>query len=456
MDSELFFYVLYPDMEFSIETEEWLSSQIKPVSGRMQIIKYSTKIRDRMEEHYKFSTELYRLMCPDTNNGLWDAEVVITSRITQIPMFKTASGRVVGFDGGSYRAVIGLDEMPIFPFRKTVSWGSHMALTSMNCYLMSDGIVVNNLWTKNRVLQEARLHLSPINTKKILTKIYETVPVELQTLKIKKTVKPLTDVCNVLFCGRMTGTRNFKGVLALFRKQFSYTVGRNIEVKFKVSTQSLSTGGAAITDDKFLEYVLNNREGFYKMLEQEAHVVVNLSTVEDFSLSTYEPLLYGVPVIVSDKDWTNFLGDSYPYRASTEIEAYSMIKSAITNYPAFYKRFADWHKTYWVDFVKSMQGNSTTTQVYALLQEHKKKLHDNFHYKDLGGSYKAMVQTMLVRKPKKVDIIAELKKQGVYYHVDLNKVPIAKLPSVITIKFLLRKAGYEDTNETGVMIRVRK
>ena len=160
--------------------------------------------------------------------------------------------------------------------------------------------------------------------------VHEAIPVKLEPLKLntpKKMWKPGEDF-NVVFTGRTTGTRNFKEVAELFRAHFAYSVGK-AHVKFIISTQSLSFGAIDPGEIDFITVEKNNREEFHKLLKERAHVVVNLSTVEDFSLSTYEPLLYGVPAVVATEPWSEFLGPTYPFRAKDFTHAYALIKGLI-------------------------------------------------------------------------------------------------------------------------------
>ena len=262
----------------------------------------------------------------------WDWDALLTSRIPQLPFMRNVSGRELNYPHGTPRLFLGMDEMPMFSFRDTIAWaaGGNMDLPSLAAYQSAGGVLMNNLWSKVEIEKVARQWLAPSKVRELMPAIHECVPVKLQRLSLKP--RALDKELRVVFAGRMTGTRNFKEVAELFRKQFSYPLGKNgVEVKFIISTNSLSSGSTKHGDISFVEVQHNDRAKFHAMLA-EAHVVVNLSTVEDFSLSTYEPLQLGVPVITLDKPWTGFLGADYPFRMEGFTQAYAMITAFATDY----------------------------------------------------------------------------------------------------------------------------
>ena len=137
-----------------------------------------------------------------------------------------------------------------------------MDLQSLAAYQSAGAIVINNLWTKAQVDKVARRWLSPSRVKELQASMHEAVPVRLERLAMCP--KPMSKTLNVVFCGRMTGTRNFKEVAELFRKQFSYPLGKNgVELRFIVSTNSQSTGSTNVGDISFVEVQKNNRQQFH-------------------------------------------------------------------------------------------------------------------------------------------------------------------------------------------------
>ena len=285
--------------------------------------------------------------------------------------------------------------------------------------------------------------------------IHECVPVKLQRLSLKP--RPLDKELRVVFAGRMTGTRNFKEVAELFRKQFSYPLGKNgVEVKFIISTNSLSSGSTKHGDISFVEVQHNDRAKFHAMLA-EAHVVVNLSTVEDFSLSTYEPLQLGVPVITLDKPWTGFLGADYPFRMEGFTQAYAMITAFATDYAAQYQRFVEWEKTTWRDFVYGPKNRTTFEAVDSLMRYHQQDLFDRLKASEGGAVYKEIVAECGKREGDTVDALKVAREMGRFEDKgDSYAIPVGKRPNLYLLKPHMNLAGWQDTNEPGVFRRPKE
>lgn len=447
---DIFFYMMYPN---GVLEDEEQREHLEQFKDRVKLIPYPYQYLDRMAELYRFGQELYDYVSPNPNST-WDYDAILTSRIPQIPNFKVNGGRPVGFKEGSYRPVIGLEEMPVFSFRKTVSWGNtgHVDLASLSAYYHSEKVVVNHLWAEKNILQVGRKFLAPSQVVKLKSKIEEAVPLKLSRLEENR--KEIGDTIVVAFCGRISGTRNFKEVAELFRKHFSYAVGKQKKVKFVVSTHS-TAGSTNLGEIDFIEIRHNNRKQFHQMLKEEVHVVVNLSTVEDFSLSTYEPLMFGIPVIVADRQWSDFLGEDYPFRADNFTAAYALVKDFVDDYNACYDAFTNWEKTTWKDLVESERNVSTSEKVQEILEAHEKELIAYVDQKDDGFlRYREIVQKITDSDMKEVDLIRYCEEHKEMEHKDdWNAVPIAKRPNVYLLKVLMLQAGWVDTNEIGVFRR---
>jgi hypothetical protein len=312
----------------------------------------------------------------------------------QLTMFRLNSSRYMTYGKGTLRAVIGLEEMPQFAFSDTVSHapGGGLDMLSLANYSAADAVVVSSLWARREILQAARQYMAPSKVRELEKTIYEALPIKLQELNIRspEKVSEPKDPFNVAFCGRITGTRNFKDVAELFRKQFSYPLGKG-NMKFVVSTNSSSSGSSNYGDVSIIDFEYNSREQFYAFLQERAHVAVNLSTVEDFSLSTYEPLLMGIPMIVSNRPWSSFLGPNYPFRVKAEVEAYAWINEFVKNYEATYALFQHWHDTYWKEFVVSDRNVATATVVDRLLVQHQEDLTAYLAEREMGATWRELI-----------------------------------------------------------------
>ena len=450
--SDMFFYLLIPE-KLDDDEDMFLKEQIKGLEDRIRFYPYPYVKSDRMEELFKFSDELREYVAPG-NTPVWDWDFVLTSRIPQIPQFRVNSGRSVAYDHGSYRGIIGLDEMPMFSFRKTVSWANtgHLDPMTMAAYGMSNGVVVNNLWTKDLASRAARKSMTPSEVMKFQGQMHEAVPVSMERLNLRD-IDP-GDTLNVVFSGRPTGTRNFKEIAELFRKHFSYPLDKGRELKFIVSTQAQSTGSTKVGEIDFVEFQYNDRDKFYKMLKEEAHLVVNLSTVEDFSLSTYEPLLHGVPVLVADRDWCGFLGDDYPFKTKNFVSSYAWVKQFAEDYEGCYQKFREWEETTWRGFTESPRNVTTSTQVESLIHGHEEKAVSHIIDTGVGKSYQAVVEAATATDLKEINLLEFAKSEGLITdHEDWNGIPMAKRPNIYLMKVFMVLAGWDETVVPGVYTR---
>lgn len=446
--ADAFFYLLCPQDKLADETQRAFLEQFPE---RVKLVPIEAITMDRMQELQRFTSDLTGVLHPG-NLVAWDADIIITSRIPQMVNFRTNLGRPNAFGRGTYQAIYGLEEMPIYSFRDTVPWGNtgEMDLHSLAAYQMADGVIINNLWTKTKVTQVARQWLSPSRVRELDGKMYEAVPVTLERLKLKTKLWQPGETFNVAFVGRVTGTRNFQEVAELFRKQFSFGLGKE-HVKFIVSTQSQSFGSINVGEIDFVDVEHNGREAFHQMLKERAHVVVNLSTVEDFSLSTYEPLAYGVPVIVPDREWTGFLGKDYPFRAADFTEAYALVREIIHDYATMYDKFRAWEQTTWAELVAGPRNVKTADILKGLIEQHEAKLMSMLDTREVGARYREIVAKVVAEGRDKVDMRKLIEDEGLLPMDHKGLVPLNKRPSYYLLKVLMNRAGYRDTVETGVV-----
>lgn len=449
---DVFFWLMVPDHMLEIEEELKFVSRYP---DRVRLVPYKGTTTDRMKEHWTFPTEFADLMQP-AHKDLWDVDAIISSRMQQLQMFRMNSSRFMTYGKGSLRAVIGLEEMPQFAFSQTVSWapGGALDLLSLANYASADAVVVSSLWARDEILKVARKYLAPSRVIELSKQIFDALPIKLKELGIRspeKIAEP-KDPFNVAFCGRITGTRNFKDVAELFRKQFSYPLGKG-NMKFVVSTNSLSSGSSNYGDVSVIDFEQNNREQFYAFLQERAHVAVNLSTVEDFSLSTYEPLLMGVPMIVADRPWSGFLGPTYPFRVKSEVEAYALINWAVKDYAGFYAKFAEWHEGYWKGFVSDEVRNVSTPEIVELLLcRHQDQLQEWLAGREIGASWRELIEKY--KTAKKLDLGQMLEENEMMPPWGAPKgAVVTKTPTFQLVKQLAFLAGWKDTQEPGIVVR---
>jgi hypothetical protein len=447
---DMFFVVLVPETALANEDE---AKFLNRYPDRVKLVPYDPITTDRMKEHWTFRTAFADFVQP-AHKDLWDVDAIVSSRMNQLLMWRMNGTRRMTFGKGSLRAVIGLEEMPQFSFSDTVSWGpgGNMDLLSLANYASADAVVISSLWARKEVLRVAREYLAPSKARKLEQDIYEALPIRVQEFDLwdLDKVEAKKDPFNVAFCGRITGTRNFKDVAELFRKQFSFPLGKG-NMKFVVSTNSSSSGSSNYGDVSIIDFEYNDREKFHAFLKDRAHVAVNLSTVEDFSLSTYEPLLMGVPTIVANRPWADFLGPTYPFRVKNEVEAYAWLNEAATHYGEFYKRFREWHDGFWKSWVKSDQNVTTAEVVEDLLLGHQTQLTAFLVDREMGQTWRELIAK---QKGKTLDLGKMLEAADMMPPWGAPKgAVVTKTPTFQLVKQLAFLAGWKDTLEPGVVVR---
>jgi hypothetical protein len=449
---DVFFYLMYPEASKNNE-EEWKFLNRRP--DCVHLVPYPYLQADRVEEQFKLSDPLIHILAPG-DTPVWDFDVVLTSRISQLPFMRNVAGREVGnYPKGTQRLFIGLEEMPVFSFRDTVSWASsgNMDLTSLAAYQSAGAVIINNLWSKREVMRIAKQWLTPSKALDLQKTIHECVPVKLSRLATN-TIKMPGKGLNVVFAGRMTGTRNFKEVAELFRDHYAIShVTTKKQMNFIVSTNSASSGSSNVGEIDFMDVQHNNRDQFHALLKGKAHVVVNLSTVEDFSLSTYEPLLFGVPVIVPKHPWADFLGKDYPFRANDYVEAYAIVREFATDYKGQMAKFKQWESTTWRDLVESAANNPTLDVVKKLVDDQEVYLRKRLEQTDGGQMYKDLVAKIEATGQTSIDALAFAREQGVFVTnaAQFKGIPVGKRANAHLLKVYLNMAGWKDTNTPGVL-----
>lgn len=442
---DIFFYVTYPDN--AMEDDDWEFISRHP--DRVTLLPMSMSVTDRVAELFTLPKELRLLLVP-SSSFCWDVDVVVSSRIPMLssilPLITRAPART-----NEIRAVIGLEEMPILSFRKTVPWGNHMEHTILCNYLNSLGVIINNQWTRKALKKVAKNHLTPSDQRRLLTKIREANPIKVARLNLKKETYNTGTDFNVVFCGRATLTRSFDKVVDVFSKQFSYPIGKNrAHMKFKVSTHSRGFNSNKFGETDFMSVERNNRVAYLEFLK-DSHVCCNLSAVEDFSMTTYEALLAGVPVIVLNKPWTAFLGEDYPFRVNTMVEVYALLSAMAEDYDTQYARFKEWEQTTWKDYVEGGSSPATLEPLIELLTQWETVANNGLVKK---GAYYNKALELADTGEDELDLTTILKKEGsvVEAKLSLQSSPILqRTPSNVVLGRYVAELGYHYTNEVGIM-----
>lgn len=448
---DVFFLMMVPKSAMDNEVEQKF---LLRYPDRVRLIPYDGGTRDRMREIWTFPTEFADLLHPASKQA-WDVDAIVTSRMHQLAMFRYNSARRSSYGRGSMRYIVGMEEMPIFGFSQTVAWHEEefTDLVSLANYAAADKVAISSFWGKRRVLQSARAWLSPSKARALESQIIEGAPATLERLKLKIGKAP--EVTQVVFCGRAVSSGNFQAVAETFRKQFSFPVGKG-QMEFSVSTNSAGVSAEKFGDMSMVSIEQNGREAFYEFLDKRATVALNLSQVNDFSMSTYEMLLHGVPVIVYEKDWTDFLGSDYPFRVKTEVEAYAMVNWFAQDYVGAMAAFAKWEGSTWKALTEACVGKSTPDQVADLVLKHEADLQKWIVDGGIGSSYKELMQKLAADTAPgtKLDLDKALRGAKMQAPSDLSyKNVIGRTPIFQMVKQLALLEGFTDTLETGVVMR---
>lgn len=442
---DTYFYVVYPPNRCDDKDRDFLARY----ADRVTLLPVEECTSDRVSEAYMLRNSLRFLLNPWADKA-WDVDVILSSRMPVLKHMRVHSSRNMGKMMPSYRMYVGLEEMPILPFRDTVPWSDYLYPDTLMSYALCDAVLVNNQWTKQAMKPVLKEVLSPAYQKRVMDNLHEVVPIKLQRLVLKEEMYKKGEF-RACFVGRITSTRNFGDVVDLFRKTFAYPIGKNrADIKFAVSTNSMSMGSANYGEMDFIDLQMNDREKFYAFLHG-AHVVLNLSTVEDFSLSTYETLRRGVPIIVYDEPWNQFLGPTYPFRAKSEVEAYAILTAFASDYASQYSRFANWECTYWKQYVEGPLNVTTGEKLVELVTKFVQRREEVT--KSIGGNYRHQLQSIA---GDEIDLSKYIRENGrmlseVPEHFSL---PLGKVPTTLTMKLVAQRMGYTDTNRCGLMRKV--
>lgn len=444
---DVFFYVLYPPNKCDEADKEFLGRY----PDRVTLLPLEQNTTDRFSEMLMLRNAMRNYLSP-WSVDCWDFDVIISSRIPVLSHLMPHYARKMGSKMPSLRLTVGIDEMPILPFRDTVPWSDYLYPTTLTSYAMADATLINNQWTKTSLKPVLREMLSPAFQKRVLDRIHEVVPVKLSRFNLKnEDAQYMEGDFNVTFVGRATSTRNFKQVADLFRKQFSYPIGKNkASMKFMISTNSRSLGSSDFGEVDFIDLQHNDRAEFHEFLK-EAHIAINLTKTEDFSLSTYETLMAGVPVLVLNEPWNAFLGPDYPFRANSQIEAYAMLTRIVSDYKAEYAKFVEWEATYWAAYIASDKNVTTSERLIEILEDFDARR--IAYVEGKGGSYVEIVEAF--NDAPTIDLSKHLLDSGGIWETksECNFPTVSRAPGTLMLKLVAQNLGYKDTNKLGIFTK---
>lgn len=339
---DLFFYYMIPDPERSHgsfqDDDGWLLQH-----PRVRYLPYATD-SDRMREYARVPPDLEQAVA--FNGPYWDWDVIITGRSTQVPTLRTWMTR----SGRSWqRGAIIEDEFPIMSFKSRVNqafpWSQD--LQALNGYLASDKTLMFSMSSKEQILKTAREWLAPSKVRALDERITPCVPRMFDNLqtkpwdyvnKVATGDKPLT----VGYTQRLSGIVERKDdVLDTFLRLYAKE-GNRIRL--------IVTSNSRVVDryqnhPQFGHVQIHRapRDEFWRIMREEADVVLTASPDEDYPLSLIEPVTLGVPLIALDAPYVRpTFGKDYPFIVSNAKQMYGMVKAFMSDYAGMYETFTTW------------------------------------------------------------------------------------------------------------------
>lgn len=368
---DVFFYYALPDSFPGFESASWEVDESKLLQHPN--IKYVRvpAFRDRYKE-YVFPTESLQqtlLSC----GVCWDIDVVITARTALVPFIRQWINHMQAPRTWD-TSVIVIDGFPQMQF-KPYAFQLHpqsMAFQTILGYLSADASYVFTPYETKEILIEAKNLLSPAMQLRLKNVLRDAQPIKFDSIKTKepsvlesvyKKEKPLT----IGYVQRIENRRNYVEVFEAMRAKWVLNK-KSWPVECVVTTVSERVEGI---DMSFISVTKATREQFYSMLDDRIDIILNMSADEGFSLSTMEPLVRGVPIILAREKWSLALvGDKYPFFVSNAAEAYALVKRFHNDYKAQYDIFAAWLRDTFKPEIERRNESSLYLSVEKDIQRH--------------------------------------------------------------------------------------
>lgn len=447
---DLFFYVLYPSKYKDDPVEQAFLSRLP---DRVRLLPMAQTPGCRLSELFTVSTELRHYLSP-WSAETWDADVVVSSRIPMLSAMRVHCSRATStLAEMSYysRMIVGLEEMPILSHRSTVPWSKLMYPNQLMAYALADAVLVAHQWMRRGLKSDMRNALSPAFQKQVLDKLYECLPERLERLSLK--ASPYQEgPFRVATVGRAGPSSDFPLSAELMAKHFSYPLGKNKQqMEFVVTTNSGAVSGIKISELEFADIQYNSREKFFDLLGT-LDLALTMTPAEDFSMTVYETLKHGVPLILKTAEWNEFLGPDYPFRVSTMVEAYAMINYVAGNYAEAYAKFVAWEGSHWRKFVEGPSNLSASDALLALVHKYWQKIIEDI--KGCGGVYRDRLAA-LPESSGPLDLVPVVENPLITLEGEdpSQLMLISRYPNPLVLKRTAASLGYLDTNTCGVMTK---
>ena len=358
-------YIYWPIPEWSDETSGY------PVSDRIKYFKVPQS-NDRTRE--------YNFVRPWLEEAIsfagpyWDWDILITVRTAQVPMLKvmSISPRQKGRQEWTKRVYL-LEEMPIISEKKTVSQSSpdvqdRMAIEG---YLAADAVFIPSYHEKAMVLKVAKDHFTPSRLLDLRSKVKEVCLLSTGVFELKDAYKWRPSCgrkLTVAFVGRLEAVAAMLDTVGSLMKNLFILKGDTLACKV-LSISAPGVRGEKFFDKDAVDILHLDRDAFWAMARQELDVGVYFHVDGGLLMSIFEPVSFGMPAIVRDASWSrSVFGDSYPFYATSEVQAYGLVAAFTEDYEGMYAKFSKWYTEWFVPtYTKRLQEDNLYTLLMGLI-----------------------------------------------------------------------------------------
>jgi hypothetical protein len=358
---DVFLYWLLPRW-VAEEDRKWL-----PQHERIRYIEI-TQHKDRTKEYVTLRDEMDKMIA--FNGELWDFDILITVRAGLVPLMKMISTSPRQVTHAWMKEIWIIEEMPLMKFKSSVATlhPDVQDLFTLSGHLAAEVSLVMSYHEKPKMLQAAMQWFAPSVVRALDKKMTEVVPAQLKEFNLKDPSFHFVPGAGKQFCiayvGRMGATdANFDKIYGAMTNQWIIRGG----TKVRLLVLTVSTGGTGLPPEH-IELQRAPREEFWRIAREEMHLLIIMHKEAGFLLALAEPLSFGVPAIILRAPWSvGMLGKDYPFYASSELEAYTIMKVFYEDYAGMYERFKKWHSEYFVPvFTKRYQDDL----MYTILANH--------------------------------------------------------------------------------------
>jgi hypothetical protein len=362
---DIFFYWMIPDWELDDIDKDWF-----PKHPNIRYIEFPYH-KDRMREYLRYPDELDKIQA--FNGDFWDFDFVFTSRTAQIPNTKLVmtAPRQKKQAKNPLKVVACFEEMIVMSSRPTVAKSDDLIqdMATINGYLASDVTYLQTEKEVKEIMTIARQYYSPATLKRLRSKFELVTPMPFREVCQKESkfrYDGKREFC-LAYAGRMEKvSANLKDLYRVMGTQHAFG-GESVKLLICTVTPSISFAPPSVT-----EYRVASREEFWRSAKEDMDVLLSLHYESEFSLTRFEPVMFGVPVVIIDRKWSRTLfGDHYPFYVQNMAEACAMITRIRADYDKYYDLFVEWQTTHFAPMFRpgGVFGTDMFARTFELMEQ---------------------------------------------------------------------------------------